>query len=149
MRSARRRSRRRIQRDIPRVFRAARRIPAPEGLRGAPEYTERMALVEAQEHYADELIAEVERYNATVDRELLLRAFRYSAAAHAGQQRRSGEAFILHPLGVARICAELQLDEQTIASALLHDVVEDTAAESDELRAEFGDEIAQLVQGVT
>src|SRR3954454_4407443 len=108
-----------------------------------------MALLEAQEHLVDELIAEVERYNPAVDRELLVRAYEYSARAHEGQQRRSGEPFVLHPLGVARICAELQLDEQTIAAALLHDVVEDTAAESEELRAEFGDEVAQLVQGVT
>jgi guanosine-3',5'-bis(diphosphate) 3'-pyrophosphohydrolase len=108
-----------------------------------------MALLEAQEHLVDELIAEVERYNPTVDRELLTRAFRYAAHAHEGQQRRSGEPFVMHPLGVARICADLQLDEQTIAAALLHDVVEDTAAESEELRAEFGDEVAHLVQGVT
>src|SRR3954447_19893876 len=105
-----------------------------------------MALLEAQEHLVDQLIADVERYNQTVDRELLVRAFNYAAQAHAGQQRRSGEPFILHPLGVARICADLQLDDPTIAAALLHDVVEDTAAESDELRAEFGDEVAQLVQ---
>ena len=63
--------------------------------------------------------------------------------------RRSGEEFIHHPWGVACICAELHLDEQTIAAALLHDVVEDTDAELDELRAEFGPEIAQLVEGVT
>src|SRR4051812_31196730 len=107
-----------------------------------------MSLLEAQER-PDELIAEVERYNPAVDRDLLRRAFDYSARAHEGQHRRSGEPFILHPLGVAKICAELQLDEQTIVAALLHDVVEDTAAESDELRAEFGDEVAQLVAGVT
>src|SRR3954468_17583762 len=107
-----------------------------------------MSLLEAQER-PDELIAEVERYNPDVDRDLLRRAFDYSARAHEGQHRRSGEPFILHPLGVATICAELQLDEQTIVAALLHDVVEDTAAESDELRAEFGDEVAQLVAGVT
>src|SRR3954468_19922620 len=107
-----------------------------------------MSLLEAQER-PDELIAEVERYNPDVDRDLLRRAFDYSARAHEGQHRRSGEPFILHPLGVATICAELQLDEQTIVAALLHDVVEDTAAESDELRAECGDEVAQLVAGVT
>ena len=63
--------------------------------------------------------------------------------------RRSGEEFIHHPWGVARICAELHLDEQTIAAALLHDVVEDTETELDEVRAEFGPDIAQLVEGVT
>src|SRR5207248_10378089 len=68
---------------------------------------------------------------------------------HEGQQRRSGEAIIHHPWGVAKICAQLRLDEQTIAAALLHDVVEDTGAELDEVRSEFGDEVARLVDGVT
>src|SRR5207253_3778658 len=57
--------------------------------------------------------------------------------------------FIVHPWGVAMICAELRLDEQTIAAALLHDVVEDTAAEIDDVRSEFGDDVAKLVDGVT
>src|SRR6187399_1618387 len=102
-----------------------------------------------REDLVEELIAEVEAYNPDVDKELLRRAFEYAENAHSGQTRRSGEEFILHPLGVARICSELRLDEQTIAAALLHDVLEDTDAELDELRAEFGDEIAQLVEGVT
>ena len=101
------------------------------------------------EHLVDELIAEVEAYNPEVDRDLLRRAFDLAERAHAGQTRRSGEEFIHHPLGVARICAELHLDEQTIAAALLHDVVEDTGADLDEVRAEFGPEVAQLVEGVT
>jgi GTP pyrophosphokinase len=97
----------------------------------------------------EELIAEVGAYNPDVDRDLLRRAFETAERAHAGQTRRSGEEFILHPLGVARICAELHLDEQTVAAALLHDVIEDTDADLDELRAEFGPDIAQLVEGVT
>ena len=83
------------------------------------------------------------------DVELVTRAFRFAAAAHEGQQRRSGEPFITHPVGVATICAGLRLDEQTIAAALLHDVVEDTGVELDTIREEFGDEIAALVDGVT
>src|SRR6187399_49446 len=102
-----------------------------------------------REDLVEELIAEVEAYNPDVDKELLRRAFDYAESAHAGQTRRSGEEFIHHPLGVARICAELHLDEQTIAAALLHDVVEDTETELDDVRAEFGNEIAQLVEGVT
>src|SRR5207237_7432169 len=74
---------------------------------------------------------------------------RCAADAHEGQQRRSGEAFIRHPWGAAKILAELRQDEQTIAAALLHDVVEDTETEIEEVRTEFGDEIAQLVEGVT
>jgi GTP pyrophosphokinase len=102
-----------------------------------------------REDLVEELIAEVEAYNPDVDKELLRRAFEYAERAHAGQTRRSGEEFIHHPLGVARICAELHLDEQTIAGALLHDVIEDTEADLDELRTEFGADVAQLVEGVT
>jgi GTP pyrophosphokinase len=111
-----------------------------------------MAVLEAPERHQDlidELIAEVAEYNPGVDRELLARAFRFAAKAHQGQQRRSGEEFIHHPYSVARICSELQLDDETIAAALLHDVVEDTEVTLDEVTAEFGEEIAQLVDGVT
>ncbi|MDX6473024.1 MAG: diphosphokinase / guanosine-3,5-bis(diphosphate) 3-diphosphatase, partial [Gaiellaceae bacterium] len=97
----------------------------------------------------DELLAEVASYTTAVDRDLVARAFRYAAAAHAGQHRQSGSDFIEHPVGAARICAELRLDEQTIAAALLHDVVEDTETDIDDVRNEFGDEIARLVEGVT
>ena len=97
----------------------------------------------------DELLAEVSGYSSTVDRDLVTRAFHYAAAAHAGQQRQSGSDFIEHPVGAARICAELRLDEQTIAAALLHDVVEDTETDIEDVRAEFGEEIAKLVEGVT
>jgi guanosine-3',5'-bis(diphosphate) 3'-pyrophosphohydrolase len=97
----------------------------------------------------DELLAEIEGAGNTVDRELVTRAFGYAAAAHEGQQRRSGQPFIEHPVGVARICAQLRLDEQTIAAALLHDVVEDTDVELEDVRAEFGDDVAKLVEGVT
>jgi GTP pyrophosphokinase len=111
-----------------------------------------MAVLEAPERHQDlidELIAEVAEYNPEVDRELLARAFRFAAKAHEGQQRRSGEEFIHHPYAVARICAELRQPDETIAAALLHDVVEDTEATLDEVKAEFGEEVAQLVDGVT
>src|SRR5881409_1601012 len=111
-----------------------------------------MTVLEAGEKHQellDELLSDIEAYNPEVDRELLARAFRFAAAAHEGQQRRSGEAFIHHPWGAAKICAELRLDEQTIAAALLHDVVEDTGTDIKEVRTEFGDEVAQLVEGVT
>ncbi len=111
-----------------------------------------MAVLDVQKHHqdlVDELIAAAESYNPGVDRELLARAFHFAAAAHEGQLRRSGEPFIHHPWGVAKISAELHLDEQSLAAALLHDVVEDTEVDLDELRAEFGDEIGVLVEGVT
>jgi GTP pyrophosphokinase len=111
-----------------------------------------MAVIDAErhhEHLVSELIAAVEAYNPGVDRELIRRAFDFAELNHRGQTRRSGEEFINHPWGVAQICAELHLDEQTIAAALLHDVIEDTDVELDEVRAEFGADIAQLVEGVT
>ena len=111
-----------------------------------------MATLETGERHQgllDELLAEVASYSTAVDRDLVTRAFHFAAAAHEGQQRQSGSDFIEHPAGAARICAELRLDEQTIAAALLHDVVEDTETDIDDVRATFGDEIARLVEGVT
>ena len=111
-----------------------------------------MAVIDVERHHqdlVDELIAAVEEYNPGVDKELLARAFRFAATAHEGQARSSGEPFVHHPWAVAKICAELHLDEPSLAAALLHDVVEDTDVEPDDLRSEFGDEIAQLVEGVT
>src|SRR2546421_2177873 len=111
-----------------------------------------MTVLEAGERHQElieELISDVAAYNESVDKDLLRRAFNFAAARHEGQQRRSGEDFINHPWGAAKICAELRLDEQTIAAALLHDVVEDTDTDIKEVRDEFGDEIAQLVEGVT
>src|SRR6266568_8065101 len=110
-----------------------------------------MAVVQSAEHQdlVDQLIADVGAYKPDVDRPLLERAFAFAARAHEGQQRRSGEPFIEHPFAVARILAELHLDEETLAAALLHDVVEDTGIDAEQLAAEFGDEVAKLVEGVT
>jgi GTP diphosphokinase / guanosine-3',5'-bis(diphosphate) 3'-diphosphatase len=108
-----------------------------------------VAVLERHQDLVDELLAEVQAYKPDVDRELLTRAFDYAAQAHAGQVRQSGQEFIYHPWGVAKILAGLQLDEATLAAALLHDVVEDTLTDIDELRNEFGEEIANLVEGVT
>src|SRR5439155_79195 len=97
----------------------------------------------------DELLADVEGYKPDADRELLTRAFDFAARAHDGQLRRSGQEFIYHPWGAAKILAGLRLDEATLAAALLHDTVEDTGIGIDDIRSEFGDEIAKLVEGVT
>jgi GTP pyrophosphokinase len=86
---------------------------------------------------------------ATIDREAVARAFEFACDRHADQLRRSGDEFITHPVGVAQICAGMRLDTETLCAALLHDTVEDTSASLDDVRAEFGEEIAQLVDGVT
>ncbi len=79
----------------------------------------------------------------------ILRAYHFSKRAHTGQERKSGEAFIYHPLAVAHILAELHLDGRSIVAAILHDVIEDTQTARTQLAEEFGDEVAQLVDGVT
>jgi GTP diphosphokinase / guanosine-3',5'-bis(diphosphate) 3'-diphosphatase len=86
---------------------------------------------------------------ATIDRAALTHAFDFACARHADQMRRSGDEFITHPVGVAQICAGMRLDTETLCAALLHDTVEDTSASLEEIQAEFGEEIAQLVDGVT
>ncbi len=86
---------------------------------------------------------------ARLDRELLMRAYRYSARAHTGQKRRSGEDYVVHCVQVARILADLQLDSTTIAAGLIHDVVEDTAITVQDVEREFGPEVAQIVDGLT
>jgi GTP diphosphokinase / guanosine-3',5'-bis(diphosphate) 3'-diphosphatase len=86
---------------------------------------------------------------ATIDRAAVGRAFDFACDRHADQLRRSGDEFITHPVGVAQICAGMRLDTATLCAALLHDTVEDTSASLEEIRAEFGEEIAQLVDGVT
>jgi GTP pyrophosphokinase len=108
-----------------------------------------VAVLERHQDLVSELIADVEAYKPDVDRELLARAFDFAAQAHASQVRRSGQEFIYHPWGAAKILASLQLDEATLAAALLHDVVEDTDTTVDDVRSEFGTEIATLVEGVT
>ena len=84
-----------------------------------------------------------------LDPELLERAYRFSEQAHAGQKRRSGEDYVTHCVEVARILANLQLDSITVASGLIHDVIEDTAASFETVEKEFGREIAMIVDGVT
>ncbi|MFN8186217.1 MAG: bifunctional (p)ppGpp synthetase/guanosine-3',5'-bis(diphosphate) 3'-pyrophosphohydrolase [Gaiellales bacterium] len=97
----------------------------------------------------DELIATVGEHDPDVDRELLERAFEVACEAHTGHKRRSGEDFVVHPVGVARILVQLRMDTPTVAAGLLHDVVEDTDVTIEQVEAEFGEEIARLVEGVT
>jgi GTP pyrophosphokinase len=84
-----------------------------------------------------------------IDRESIERAFAFSCERHADQRRKSGEDFITHPVEVAKICAGLRLDTETLCAALLHDTVEDTSASITEVRERFGEPVAQLVDGVT
>ncbi len=96
-----------------------------------------------------ELVARVKGYDPGVDAALLERAYDYARKAHAHQKRASGQPFFSHPLEVAAILTEMRLDEATIASALLHDTIEDTSATRDEIDRLFGEEIGHLVEGLT
>ncbi|MGA7989690.1 MAG: bifunctional (p)ppGpp synthetase/guanosine-3',5'-bis(diphosphate) 3'-pyrophosphohydrolase [Candidatus Dormiibacterota bacterium] len=95
-----------------------------------------------------ELIARIE-YLPAEDRASIRRAFEVADRAHAGQARLTGEPYIEHPLAVAGILADLRLDPETLMAALLHDTVEDTAVTREEVRDQFGDQVAKLVDGVT
>mgnify|MGYP001791493810 FL=1 len=103
----------------------------------------------SEEAALQDLFKAISEYNPDFNRDLITRAFQYSRSQHEGRFRKSGEDFIYHPLGTARICADLKLDSVTIAAALLHDVVEDTPATVDTIRKMFGDEVAELVDGLT
>ncbi len=103
-----------------------------------------------KEQKLNELKKRIQRYYPDLeDWALVEKAYRYSLEAHSGQLRESGESYITHPIGVALILTELELDLVTIIAGLLHDVVEDTEISLEEIRQEFGDEVGALVDGVT
>ena len=89
------------------------------------------------------------KYNPKYDVKNLERAYDIAEKMHSGQMRKSGEPYLIHPIAVVHILAELGMDEDTLIAGLLHDVVEDTEYTKEELIAEFGKEVALLVDGVT
>jgi guanosine-3',5'-bis(diphosphate) 3'-pyrophosphohydrolase len=115
--------------------------------------TGRAELTDAEQRLLSDLFAIVEEHAdqaaVTIDRDRVQEAFVYACEHHADQRRRSGEDFIIHPVGVAKLCAGMRLDTETLCAALLHDTVEDTSASLEEVSEAFGDEIAGLVDGVT
>ena len=96
-----------------------------------------------------ELVKSVMRYHPSTDLSMIEKAYQVAKAAHKDQVRKSGEPYIIHPLCVGIILADLELDKESIAAGLLHDVVEDTPMTTEDVAAEFGDEVALLVDGVT
>jgi GTP pyrophosphokinase len=97
----------------------------------------------------EDLADKVRAFNPDADIELLRRAYEFSAFEHQGQTRRSGEPYLVHPLGVAMILADLRLDVVAIAAGLLHDIVEDTPNTIEKVRELFGERVAHVVEGVT
>ena len=104
---------------------------------------------ETKEVTIQEVIAKRKVHSRRVDSKLILRAYNYAVKYHGDQCRKSGEPYIIHPLNVAYILTEMGLDDSSICAALLHDVVEDTEVTDNDLRKEFGNEIADMVAGVT
>ncbi len=101
------------------------------------------------EELYDILIRTIRNYHPSTDLSVIDKAYHVAYEAHKGQKRKSGEPYIIHPICVAIILAELELDKESIVAGILHDVVEDTVLTVDELKAQFGEEVALLVDGVT
>jgi GTP diphosphokinase / guanosine-3',5'-bis(diphosphate) 3'-diphosphatase len=145
--------------DEPRASSAVQESAAKPGAPGGAERRRthtplpRLNLSEPERRLLADLFAIVSEHAADsaveIDRARVQDAFVFACEHHADQRRKSGEDFIVHPVGVARICASMRLDTETLCAALLHDTVEDTSASIEEVRARFGEEIAAIVDGVT
>src|SRR6476646_4647054 len=96
-----------------------------------------------------DILQKVASYHPDPDLDVIKKAYVYSAKVHQGQVRKSGEPYLIHPLEVAGILAQLRLDEASIVAGLLHDTVEDTLATIEEIKELFGEEVALIVDGVT
>jgi guanosine-3',5'-bis(diphosphate) 3'-pyrophosphohydrolase len=116
-------------------------LPQPAGLSASERRLLSDLFAIVSEHAADSAVE--------IDRARVQDAFVFACEHHAAQRRKSGEEFIVHPVGVARICASMRLDTETLCAALLHDTVEDTSASIEEVRERFGEQIAGIVDGVT
>ena len=98
---------------------------------------------------SDDLINKVKGYNKFLNPDRLNKAYDFAVKAHSNQKRASGDPYSLHPIEVANILTDLKLDSATITTGLLHDTIEDTYATYETIKGEFGDEVADLVDGVT
>ena len=136
-------------RDMPVERQPVDRVEHPE----AHEPVRRADLTPTERRLLGDLFAIVEEHAGEaaleIERRSVEDAFLFACEHHADQRRKSGEDFIVHPVGVAKICAGMRLDTETLCAALLHDTVEDTSASLDEVRERFGEEVANLVDGVT
>jgi len=97
----------------------------------------------------EDIVERIQKYHPDADVDLLRRAYIFSAKAHQGQTRLSGESYLIHPIAVAAILADLKLDAATVAAGLLHDTIEDTPITPEEIKSLFGEEVAMLVDGMT
>ena len=105
--------------------------------------------MEQKQELYESMLQTVQRYSPAADMDAVKRAYEYAERKHDGQKRKSGEPYIIHPLAVAEIVAEIGLDTDAIVAALLHDCLEDTDASFEEISRLFGTTVADLVEGVT
>src|SRR6185437_841953 len=114
----------------------------------SPESARPLLDLSAIDHRFDALLRNVQANRPTEDIELIRKAWEFCVQHHQGQMRASGEPYVIHPLEVAEVLAEMKLDATAIAAGLLHDAVEDTPATSEEIENGFGDQVAHIVEGV-
>ena len=139
----------------PQTTEVAPEVVADASARGASTSVEQQALglSASERRLLSDLFAIVSEHasdsSVEIDHARVQDAFVFACAHHAAQRRKSGEDFIVHPVGVARICASMRLDTETLCAALLHDTVEDTSASIEEVTERFGEEISGIVDGVT
>jgi GTP pyrophosphokinase len=119
---------------------------APVVVRDAAQVAEERKAIEQR---VESLLRQVHANRPTEDISLIRKAWEFCVRHHEGQMRASGEPYIIHPLKVAEVLAEMKMDATAIAAGLLHDSVEDTPATTEEIQAEFGDQVAHIVEGVT
>ena len=105
-------------------------------------------VVEAYQTY-DELVSNILKSGKDYDMAVIEKAYLFANKAHAGQKRKSGEPYIVHPISVANILVSLGMDTESVVAALLHDVVEDTPVTLEDIRREFGSTTAQIIDGLT
>ncbi len=105
--------------------------------------------MQSPEELFERLIARVKKYHPSDDTSMIAKAYEVASEAHKDQKRKSGDPYIIHPLNVALILADLELDKETIVAGILHDVVEDTPVTEEDLIRDFGEDVAALVDGVT
>jgi GTP pyrophosphokinase len=141
-----------VRQSIPAAVSGAPPSPAEESLKAARD-TEPPAPQPLPQAVIDErfeaLLRQVHANRPTEDISLIRKAWEFCVQHHEGQMRASGEPYIIHPLEVAEVLAEMKLDATAISAGLLHDSVEDTPATNEEIRAGFGDQVAHIVEGVT
>ncbi len=121
----------------------------PETVKSKLRYPDKISIDNSDRYLISDLCTELEKYLTSTQIAEVYRAYLFGAHAHEGQKRISGEPYIYHPVAVARIMCEMRMDYKSIIAALLHDVIEDTPTLKEQLAEDFGDEVAELVDGVS